>query len=297
MPAAPLHNQLLDTLDTLPPQLRSAALWMLDHPDDVALLSMRGQAERAGVPPATMTRLAQRLGFEGYEHVRDLYAQAVRQRAIGFADKGGALVARGRADGEGGVLGDMLAMAAGNVQRLGDGEVLAQVRAAARALGGARRLFALGLRSSFSVAFHFHYVASFIGTDCRLIDGAGSTGPDALRSAGASDALLAISVKPYVRATLDLVRHAATHGLQIVALTDSTASPLARQAQAVIVVPTDSPSFFHTMLPAFAVVELLAALLATQRGEAALDAIAATEAELAALDIYALGSERRRMPT
>ena len=51
------------------------------------------------------------------------------------------------------------------------------------------------------------------------------------------------------------------------------------------------------MLPAFAVAELLVALLATQRGEAALDAIAATEAELAALDIYALGSERRRVPT
>jgi len=81
----------------------------------------------------------------------------------------------------------------------------------------------------------------------------------------------------------------------VVALTDSAASPLARQARAAIVVPTDSPSFFHTMLPAFAVAELLVALLATRRGEQALDAIAATEAELAALDVYALGSDRRQV--
>ncbi|TWT04110.1 MurR/RpiR family transcriptional regulator [Reyranella sp. CPCC 100927] len=296
MPAAPLQDRLLDTLDTLPPQLRSAARWMLDHPDDVALLSMRSQAERAGVPPVTMTRLAQRLGFEGYESVRDLYAQAVRRRAIGFADKGGALVARGKAS-ESRLVADMLAAAAGNVQRLADADVLAQVHAAAGVLGGARRIFALGLRSSFSVAFHFQYVASFAGADCHLIEGAGGTGADALRGAANGDALFAVSVKPYVRTTLDLARHAAARGMRVVALTDSTASPLARQADAAIVVPTESPSFFHTMVPAFAVAELLVALLATRRGEGALEAIAATEAELAALDIYALGSERRRSPT
>ena len=166
-----------------------------------------------------------------------------------------------------------------------------------RACGEARRLYALGQRSSFGVAFHFHYAASFLGADCRLIDGAGGTGVDALRGAGRGDALFAISVKPYVRATLDLARHASVKGMQVVALTDSAASPLARQAGVAIVVPTESPSFFHTMLPAFAVTELLVALLATRRGEKALDAIAATEVELAALDVYALDGERRRVPT
>jgi hypothetical protein len=38
-------------------------------------------------------------------------------------------------------------------------------------------------------------------------------------------------------------------------------------------------------------------LLATRRGDKALDAIAATEVELAALDVYALDGERRRVPT
>lgn len=287
----------MQDFDSLPPQLRSAARWVLDHPDDVALLSMRGQAERAGVPPVTMTRLAQRLGFDGYDEVRDLYAQAMRQHAIGFADKGGALVARSKAGGEDRLLSDMLAAAADNVRRLAGGDVLGQLRQAVRVLGKARRIHALGQRSSFGVAFHFHYVASFLGADCRLIDGAGGTGADALRGANQSDVLFAVSVEPYVRTTLALVRHAASRGVQVVGLTDSPASPLARQADAAIVVPTESPSFFHSMLSAFAVAELLVALLATRRGEAALDAIAATESTLAALDVYALDGERRRVPT
>jgi DNA-binding MurR/RpiR family transcriptional regulator len=297
MTEAPLQSRLLQDFDSLPRQLRSAARWVLDHPDDVALLSMRDQAERAGVPPVTMTRLAQRLGLDGYDQVRDLYAQAVRRRTIGFADKGGALVARGKADGEGRLLSDMLAAASGNLQRLAGADVLEQVRAATDILAGVRRIYALGQRSSFGVAFHLHYVASFLGADCHLIDGAGGTGADVLRSAGRGDALFAVSVKPYVRTTLDLARHAVARGMRVVALTDSTVSPLARQASTTIVVPTDSPSFFHTMLPAFAVAELLVALLATRRGEAALGAIAATEAELAALDVYALADERRRLAT
>lgn len=297
MPEAPLQERLLATFDALPPRLRAAARWVLDHPDDVALLSMRGQAQRAGVPPVTLTRLAQRLGYDGYDEVRDLYAQAVRRRAIGFADRGGALVARGKAEGEGRLLADMLAASSASLQRLAEEDVLAQVRTAARILGGARRIYALGQRSSFSIAFHFSYVASFVGADCRLLEGAGGTGPDALRAARPGDALLAVSVKPYVRTTLELARHVAARGLEVVAITDSAAAPLARHAGCTIIVPTDSPSFFHTMLPAFAVAELLVALFATGRGDRALSAIAATESELAALDVYALGSEGRRITT
>ena len=39
---------------------------------------MREQARQAGVQPATITRLAKRLGMDGYDEVRELYAAAVR---------------------------------------------------------------------------------------------------------------------------------------------------------------------------------------------------------------------------
>ena len=65
---AEIQSRVTALLEALPAQQRLAAKPLLDHPDDVALLSMRELARRAGVPPATMTRLAQRLGFEGFEY-------------------------------------------------------------------------------------------------------------------------------------------------------------------------------------------------------------------------------------
>ena len=85
----PLNASIVEAFDILPPQLQTAARYMLDRPDDVALLSMREQARRAGVPPATMTRLAKRLGLEGYDQVRELYAGAGAGRHVGLRRQGG----------------------------------------------------------------------------------------------------------------------------------------------------------------------------------------------------------------
>ena len=56
--------------EKLPDRMRRVGTYVLDHPEDVALLSMREQARRAGVPPAAMTRFAQRLGYAGYDELR-----------------------------------------------------------------------------------------------------------------------------------------------------------------------------------------------------------------------------------
>lgn len=57
MCAGRVHDHIVRIFDSLPGQLEVATRELLDHPDDVALLSMRELARRADVPPATMTRL------------------------------------------------------------------------------------------------------------------------------------------------------------------------------------------------------------------------------------------------
>src|ERR1700730_938263 len=86
--------------EALPARLKEAARWVLDHPADVALLTSREQARRAGVTPATMTRLAQRLGLTGYDEVRKLYAQALRRRPDSFRGRAEELLQRRESEGD-----------------------------------------------------------------------------------------------------------------------------------------------------------------------------------------------------
>ena len=81
------RSRLLEAYQAMPRQLRAAAQWVLDNPRDVALLTMREQARRAGVTPASMTRLAQRMGLDGYEDLRALHAESLRRGETEFSDK------------------------------------------------------------------------------------------------------------------------------------------------------------------------------------------------------------------
>jgi DNA-binding MurR/RpiR family transcriptional regulator len=294
MEGGPLTRPIVEAFETLSPQLQLAARYVLDRPDDVALLSMREQARHAGVPPATMTRLAQRLGLDGYDAVRALYAGAVRDGTLdfagragaGFAGKAGAQVEAQKLRGERALAADMVKALGQQIARLAEPAALDRLVAAADRLHKARRVYCLGLRSCHSAAWHFHYMLSLLGDKTVMLDDAGGTGLDALRDAGAGDVVLAASVEPYARATVEAARYAAGEGVPVVALTDSEVSPLAQLASATILVATESPSFFHSMTPLLAVTEILAALVAGRSGQKALAALGRTEAQLAAFGVH-----------
>lgn len=275
-----LTATLAESFEHLPQQLQAAARWVLDHPADVALLTTREQAKRAGLSPATFTRLAQRFGLAGYDELRALHAAALRQRPEGFAGRAGELLQRHGEEGAGAIAQDMFAALAEHLAALRRPEALAHFERAATLLADARTVFCFGLRSSFPAAYMLDYIRDLIGAGSVLADGAGGRGIDALRRIGPGDALFAVSVAPYTRLTVQAAELARGKGARIVALTDSTLSPLAALADEALLVRTETPSFFHTMTPAFAAVECLAALMTARRGEAALAAIARHEAEL-----------------
>ncbi|AZN98247.1 MurR/RpiR family transcriptional regulator [Mesorhizobium sp. M9A.F.Ca.ET.002.03.1.2] len=286
MEQGPLAELLVERFENMPPQLRVAARFVLDHPKDVALMSMREQAHQAGVSHSTMMRLARWLGLEGYEDMRSLYAKAMREP--GSLSGASARLVETQLAGDGGfsTVGVVADAVAAQIASLGEYGNATQFIAAANVLAGSRKLFCLGLRSEQAVAQHFVHTLSFLGCEVRLLDASGAMGIDALRGAGAGDAVLAISLAPYSRATIEVARQAAERRVAVVAITDSSVSPLARMARESMIVTTGSQSYFRSMAPALAATEILAALIATKSGANAEGKAREVEEELAALDVY-----------
>lgn len=289
------NSELKAQFGALSPQLQEAARWVIDHPADVALLSLREQARRSGVAPVTLTRLAQRFELKGYDDLRRLYADDVRRRPESFHGRAQELLAQHGSKGDAALARDIFAALGRHLEALGTPEAIGRLVAAAEMIADADRVFCLGQRSTFSIAFIFHYVRSLFGSKSVLLDGPGGTGRDALRTIGRKDVLLAVTADPYVRETVDTARYVKTRGARVVAITDSDLSPLAAAADRVVLIGTESPSFFHTMTPAFAAVECLAALVAARRGEETLSALAESEQQLAAFNTYVVRKKRKRV--
>lgn len=163
MKHAALALRLKSDFDSLSSRFQDAARWMIDHPADVALLTTREQARLAGVSPATMTRLAQRFGLQGYDDVRKLYADTMRRRPEGFRGRARELLHRRDVEGDAALVQDILSALAQHLQVLSSPSAIKQFTMAADRIVGADRVFCLGLRSTFSVAYIFHYVRCLFG--------------------------------------------------------------------------------------------------------------------------------------
>lgn len=286
MEKGPLAELLVERFENMPPQLRVAARFVLDHPKDVALMSMREQANQAGVSHSTMMRLARWLGLEGYEDMRSLYARALRETIAGEPARQGIEQRGDPGYSTAGVVADTLAA---QISSLGEYGNARQFIAAADLLARSRDLFGLGSRSAYPVASHFVHVMSFLagaGRKVTLVGEMAGQGLNALQHAGRGDVLLAVGMAPYERTTIDVARQAARQGVGVVAITDSSVSPLTRIARETIIVTSNSQSFFRSMAPAFAAVELLAALTAARSETDAAERVKQSEEQLAAFGIY-----------
>ncbi len=270
----------------MPPRMRKVGTYVLDHPEDVALLSMREQARRVGVPPAAMTRFAQRIGYAGYDEMRGLFAASIRGRISDFSARAGELAERRARLGEPTLARSLADGLIERVAALAEPERLAAIVDAAALLAGAHAIFCLGHRSCYAPAFHFAYAAGLYGAPTRLLDAPGGIGADGLNAAAPGDVLLAVSFAPYTRATVGIATDAHARGLPIVAVTDSHASPLARIATRTVVVASDLGDATHVTAPALAATEMLAALVVAQSGPEGRAVLERNENEFARRRVY-----------
>lgn len=289
-----LKDRIIARFDDMSPQLQQAARHVLENPQEVALVSMRGLARNAGVQPATMTRLAKFLDLAGFEDIRAYYSEAIRMRADGFAAR--AMERETALPDEGGRLAQkMLQSLAAQISRLSEPQSLAQFQTVARHLNSARRIYVLGLRSCHSVAWHFHYVMTLLGEKTVHLDGPAGTVGDGLLRATDKDVLLVVSISPYALHSLELAAAAREKGLAVIAITDSEVSPLIAISEASILCSTESQTFFHTLTPALAVSEVLCGLLAGYDRQGALEALHNADQHLQSLNTYANSVPRRRI--
>ena len=281
MEKGPLSELLVERFETMPPQLQVAARFVLDDPQGVALMSMRKQASQAGVSHSTMMRLARWLGLDGYEDIRSLYARALRERGAGEGARANPLPQQDPDYPAAGIAADTLAA---QIASLGEYGSAMQFLAAAKLIAGSTTIFGLGFGPSRSVASHFvQTISPLLGEDRKAVLVAGA---EALLDAKVGDVVLVVGSAPYERATIDFARQSASQGAAVLAITDSSVSPLARMARETIVVTSNSSSFFPSMVPAVAAVEILVALATPLTDVDAVEKFKQSQEQLSSFGVY-----------
>ncbi len=264
-----LADRLRSALPDLPPQLAAAGRHLAAHPFEAATRSMRQFAAEAGASPASCTRLAQALGFAGWEALR---AAAIEEQRQPAPYSGRAMVGAG--------LPALLVAERQNLEALAG----LNLGPAAAALQAAPRIHVAGFRSCLAVATLLHYQLRLFRPETTLLAEA-ALDLD-LGRFGAGEALVLTGFAPYSRASLAAFAAAREAGLTTVVLADSPAAPIAAGATHLLCFGTATPAFFPSLGAATTLAQALAAAVFALGGQAALVRLRESESRLAQLAAY-----------
>jgi DNA-binding MurR/RpiR family transcriptional regulator len=221
------------TVGALGPQAERVAQLLVRAPQFASYASAREIAERSGANVSTVVRTAQQLGFEGWPQLREeLRARYLAAVSSGDFSLGPAAAADPAPQ--------MLRQDAENISALTTPGNLAAIRGTAQAVRAARRTLVISSGSGAGPAHILSYLGTIGGHDIRLALGASTTQAVHVARLEEGDCLITINVWRLTRTLRGLTRLARERGVTVCVLTDLRSSPLAEDADHLIVTPVEA---------------------------------------------------------
>ncbi len=247
---------------------------LVDSPHQTAVRSISELADSAGVSASTLTRLAKKLGYNGFGDFQRVFRRYVAQDRDFYSQRAGRLLEpNGAPQKSVSLITKVAEDETINIASMLKSLDVSDLDDAAKRLARARRVRAHGLRQYFSIACFISYALGMVRNDVAVLGESGHGVAHALAQLAAGDVLIAFGSSPYTRATVDACRIAAAHGLYVITVTDSHASPLAAFANQSFITPTGGSFFSNSMAACLILAEGLLALVARRLGQDAVEAL------------------------
>ncbi|MGX0977633.1 DNA-binding MurR/RpiR family transcriptional regulator [Roseovarius sp. MBR-51] len=261
-----IDEKLTQALPNLPRKLAVAARYVLDNPERIAVDSMRSVAQACGVAAPTMQRLAQHMGYEGYDGFRQDFQKLLMGR--GFGARVDALRNNFQSDSLSKLIAHMTEAAQNNIAEVAahlDPKEVAAFVAAVRRSG---RTYVIGAGSMYWAAGMIEATGRLALPDLVTLPAGTVAASERISTISSSDTVLALGIAPYCAQTIDAMQYARRASASVYAITDRPSSPLAPYADGVFLAPTASPHYFPSAIAVQLVAEILLAACAAASGNA-----------------------------
>ena len=243
------------------------ALYLTQNPNDVAVLSVSAIADRCGVHASSFVRFAQALGYHGFKDLQSLFQRRLSTAAPGFEARIKALEGDlgARADrSELGFLHDLVIRDIASLKDMLTDIPPQSLVEAVNLLERADSVFLIGQLRSTPVVELLRYILTMLGKRCVLLDAAGGLTTHMARALRKTDVLIAVSFRFYANEVVNVVEEAGRQGIPIIAISDSTLSPLAKSAQVLFAVPEHEYTFSRSLAAPMCLAQALTVALASR---------------------------------
>ncbi|MBE6698944.1 MAG: MurR/RpiR family transcriptional regulator [Ruminococcaceae bacterium] len=241
---------------------RLIAAYILEHYDKAAYYTASRLGTIVGVSESTVVRFANELGYEGYPELQRALKKLIRSHLTSFQR----MEITNSLIGEDDVPEKVLASDIEKIRQTAAEIDHESFAAAVKNIVEAKNIYIIGVRSSSTLAGFLSHSLRMIFDNVRLVQTtSGSEMFEQIMQVGKGDVMIAISFPRYSSRIINAVEYAKGRGADIIALTDSKFSPIAAEADQLLLAYSDMASFMDSLVAPLSIINALVVAVARER--------------------------------
>lgn len=224
------------------------------HYDRAAFLTAAKLGELVGVSESTVVRFATELGYSGYPELQKAMQEMIKDKltSVQRIDVTAAKI------GEGNVLDTVLNQDIQKIRRTLEETSREDFDKAVNFIINAEHIYIFGMRSSSSLASFLGYYLELIRGNVHVVTDSSRSGMyEALLRISERDAIIGISFPRYSRTAAKAMTFSKSRGAATIAITDSMLSPIAENAESVLVARSDMASVVDSLVAPLSLINAL----------------------------------------
>ena len=243
------------------------AVFVTQNPNDIAVRSVNALAEKCGVHASSLVRFAQLFGYKGFKELQSVFQARLATAAPGFEARIRALKSDLDAQKNAGVRGFLSELVVRDITSLEDllsSTSEEELEKAVSLMEQAKTIYLVGQLRSEPIVNLLRYILTMLGRRTVLLDPGGGLATHMAGTMQPDDLLIAVSFRFYANEVVNITEEAATRSVPIVAISDSTLSPLAKSASVLFAVPEHEYTFSRSLAAPMCLAQALMIALASR---------------------------------
>lgn len=240
------------------------ANYVIENYDKAAYMTASKLGAIVDVSESTVVRFADELGFDGYPEFQHSLREIVRTKLTSFQR----VEVANNIIGDSDILTKVLTLDAEKIRHTLEGVDRDAFNATVDKILSAKNIYIMGVRSSSYLAGFLNYNLRMMFDNVRLVSTtSGSEMFEEIMNIDEDDVMIAISFPRYSKRIINAVDFAKGAGCDVIAITDSPLSPIASEADQVLIAESDMVSFVDSLAAPMSIVNAIVVAVAKKKQE------------------------------
>ena len=279
-----LFSVIREKMPTLSKGHKLIASYILSQYDKAAFMTAQKLGKTVGVSESTVVRFASELGYDGYPELQRQLQDLMRNKLTAVQR---IEVSNEQMNSED-VLRRVLDQDIDRIRATLNSANNEEFNRAVDLITSANTIYIIGTRSSAALAYFLNYYLNLLFPHVKLVPSTTTSELfERIMRIDSRDVIIGISFPRYSNQTVKALKYSKINDAKVIAITDSTSSPLAEYADALLLARSDMASFADSLVAPLSLVNALIAAISIRN----VDQVTATFSKLEKVwedfDVYA----------